>query len=85
MESLKQMTLLEQKILRHVHESWRKTLAGPQKRTCDVVGELGPTLPAGERTILAATLADLVARGWLIQHSDTFYEATDRGEAALAS
>lgn len=77
------MNLLEHKILQHVHESWRKTLSGPQKRTCDVLGELGRELPLGEQAMLATTLDVLVSRGWLTKHADDFYEATDRGEAAL--
>ncbi len=75
---------LDRKILQHVHDSWRKTLAGPEKRTCDVVGELAPTLQPWERTLLAETLTSLVLRGWLRKHADNFFEATDAGEYELA-
>ncbi len=79
-----QVMALDRKILQHVHDSWRKTLAGPEKRTCDVVGELAPTLQPWERTLLAETLTSLVLRGWLRKHADNFFEATDAGEYELA-
>ncbi len=82
--ALDAMTFLERTILQHVHDSWRKTLSGPQKRTCDVLQELSPSLPPIERARLPDTLASLVMRGWLIRHTDSFYEATELGEAELS-